>query len=418
MKETLRPLHALHWMLLWRLLAVWAVVGLGAAGVAYLIEVDRFEAGLRALATREMRSLATMDEAERRMAERTRSFLTENHLLIRVYDARGRLLREIRNEHRLPLLQQLEASVAPFPHDGKRHFETLRLGGEQIIRSLFSLPLGEAGEALFFEGAFRLDPLTLTEEKTKLRRLLATILLASLATTLALYPVILLLNRSLLKASRDILRGNLETAAVLGSAIAKRDSDTGEHNYRVTLYAIALAEASGLPKAEMRGLILGAFLHDVGKIGIADTILLKPGHLNDEEFSSMRRHVELGLDIVANSRWLAQARVIIGQHHEKFDGSGYPQGLAGKDIARTARIFAITDVFDALTSARPYKPALAVAEALAIQAQGAGSHFDPVLLETFAGLAAPLHAELHGQPEAALVQRLGNLLPHYFLAPD
>ena len=115
---------------------------------------------------------------------------------------------------------------------------------------------------------------------------------------------------------------------VLGSAIAMRDADTHLHNYRVTVYAIRLAEALGLSKPDIQRLIAGAFLHDVGKIGISDTILLKPpGRLTAQEFQVMRTHVLLGVDIIAKADWLRGARDVVEFHHEKFDGSGYMKGL-------------------------------------------------------------------------------------------
>ncbi|MBL8066764.1 MAG: HD domain-containing protein, partial [Chthonomonadaceae bacterium] len=264
---------------------------------------------------------------------------------------------------------------------------------------------------MYFEGAFLLDQQTQDQQQEKIWRMLAFILFASLATVIAVYPIVLLLYRSLLKASKDILRGNLEIASVLGTAIAKRDSDTGEHNYRVTLYAIRLAEAVNLPMAEMRSLILGAFLHDVGKIGIPDAILLKPGRLSETEFAAMRKHVELGLDIVAPSHWLLIARDIIGKHHEKYDGSGYPLGLCGEAIPLTARIFAIVDVFDALTSHRPYKVPMPVEDAVSILLKHSGQHFDPALVGQFTRIVADIHAEICAKSEAELAEKLGQLLP-------
>ena len=184
---------------------------------------------------------------------------------------------------------------------------------------------------------------------------LTVTLVAVLLTTVALYPVILSLNRKVLDFSREVVKGNLEMASVLGAAYCQRDSDTNAHNFRVTLYAIALGEAVGIDATGMRALILGAFLHDVGKIGISDNILLKPAKLDPEEFSIMRTHVTLGLEILQDAEWLQAATDVVGNHHEKFDGTGYPRGLKGEAIPLNARIFAIVDVFDALASERPYK---------------------------------------------------------------
>jgi HD-GYP domain-containing protein (c-di-GMP phosphodiesterase class II) len=222
-----------------------------------------------------------------------------------------------------------------------------------------------------------------------------------------------------LNFSREVVNGNLEMASVLGAAIAKRDSDTNAHNYRVTLYAIALGEAVDLDPTAMRALILGAFLHDVGKIGISDNILLKPGKLNDDEFAVMRTHVDLGIDILRDSSWLRAALDVVGNHHEKVDGSGYPKGLRGEEIPLNARIFAIVDVFDALTSERPYKKAMSCETALSIIEEGSGRHFDPQLVARFSAMAHELHRQLASVDDAALDRLQENLRrkgEHYFFA--
>jgi HD-GYP domain-containing protein (c-di-GMP phosphodiesterase class II) len=141
----------------------------------------------------------------------------------------------------------------------------------------------------------------------------------------------------------------------LGRAIAKRDSDTGAHNYRVAWIAARIAERLGLSGSAMQALIAGSFLHDVGKIGIPDAILLKPGRLDEQEMDTMRTHVAQGEEIVTGMGWLDGAQAVVAAHHEKWNGSGYPRGLAGEAIPLAARIFAVADVFDALCSKRPYK---------------------------------------------------------------
>lgn len=233
-------------------------------------------------------------------------------------------------------------------------------------------------------------------------------------TTAVLYPVVLTLMRRLARYSESLLASNLETLQVLGSAIAKKDSDTDAHNYRVTLYAVALAESLGLPAEELSRLIKGAFLHDVGKIGIKDAVLLKPGRLDTQEFALMKTHVEHGLDIVARSRWLHDARDVVGGHHEKYDGSGYPRGTRGEAIPVAARIFAIADVFDALTSRRPYKEPFSFEEAMQILEEGRGTHFDPRLLDGFAEIAEGLHARYCGREDAGLREDLREIVRRYF----
>ncbi len=227
------------------------------------------------------------------------------------------------------------------------------------------------------------------------------------------YPVLRRLVDGLGKLSINLLDANLETLQGFGSAIAKRDSDTDAHNFRVTIYAVKLAESMGLNASMIRTLIKGAFLHDVGKIGIRDHILLKPGRLDPDEFEIMKTHVRHGLDIVNNCHWLRDASEVVGNHHEKFDGSGYYQALKGEDIPITARIFAIVDVFDALTSERPYKKPLSLEEAMDIVLSGAGQHFDPEVLQHFDSIALALHQDFaHDENRAR--SELAQIIRHYF----
>ncbi len=209
---------------------------------------------------------------------------------------------------------------------------------------------------------------------------------------------------------------NITLLKVLGGAIAKRDSDTNAHNYRVTIYAICLAQALKLNKSQIRALIKGAFLHDVGKIGISDTILLKPGKLNDKEFKEMQRHVIYGVDIINNSEWLNDAVDVVKFHHEKFDGSGYFSSLVGKKIPLNARIFAIVDVFDALTSIRPYKKAFSYVESINLLRKGSGSHFDPELIQLFEQIAEEHYLQLKIiKTEDGLSKKLDLLMKDYFV---
>jgi putative nucleotidyltransferase with HDIG domain len=203
---------------------------------------------------------------------------------------------------------------------------------------------------------------------------------------------------------------------VLGSAIAKRDSDTNIHNYRVSIYAVHLAEAAGLSKDKILKLIAGAFLHDVGKIGISDSILLKPAKLTEQEFAIMKTHVTLGVDILTKSNWLQSARDVVEYHHEKFDGRGYMRGLKGEEIPVNARIFAIVDVFDALTSKRPYKEPMPFGETMAILRRDSGNHFDPTLIAAFEGIVEPLYLEISAAPDDVVEKKLQALIESYFFA--
>ena len=238
-----------------------------------------------------------------------------------------------------------------------------------------------------------------------------------IATTGLLYPVIVTLLRKLAASSRDLLNSHLEALKLLGSAISKRDHGTDLHNYRVTIIAVYLAEACGLPSTEMHGLIKGAFLHDVGKLAVPDHILLKQGGLSAEEFSIMQKHVVHGMDIVRRSKWLADALPVVGYHHEKFDGQGYCHHLKGRAIPLAARIFAVADVFDALTSERQYKKAFTLERTMAMMTAERGRHFDPAVLDRFTPISGKLHKLLLDKGPAELQSALQAIINTYF-APE
>lgn len=171
----------------------------------------------------------------------------------------------------------------------------------------------------------------------------------------------------------------------LGHAAEFKDNETGYHVIRMSNYAYILGKAYGLSDEEADDLLNAAPMHDVGKIGIPDSILLKPGKLDKEEWEIMCRHPEFGAQIIGqhDSRLLQLASTIALSHHEKWDGSGYPKGLVGEEIPLEARIVAIADVYDALTSKRPYKEAWSAEKAIETIVQNAGSHFDPALVKLF-----------------------------------
>ena len=236
---------------------------------------------------------------------------------------------------------------------------------------------------------------------------------SGLSTAAFLYPLLLNLVRRVFRFADDVVTGNLELASVMGAAIAQRDSGTGGHNFRVTLYAFRLAEAWGDPRLDMRAMLLGAFLHDVGKIGIRDAILLKPGPLTAEEMAAMRSHVGLGLKIIGSSKWLQLARNVVEGHHERFDGRGYPRGLQGTAIPMEARLFSIVDVFDALTSERPYKRPQPLAESLAFIQGAAGSQFDPDMVAAFCRIAGDAYRAIHPATQTELEDMLTALVERH-----
>ena len=244
------------------------------------------------------------------------------------------------------------------------------------------------------------------------------VIIGELALLFALYPIIKRLNTKTMQFSENLLASNLELLEVLGSSIAKRDSDTNEHNYRVTLYSIRLAETLKIDKKIISSLIAGAFLHDVGKIGIPDRILLKPGKLDEEEFKIMKTHVTLGVDIVQKSAWLENARKVVEYHHEKYDGSGYMKGLKGEEIPIEARIFAIVDVFDALTSKRPYKDPFSIEKSFKILNEGSGKHFDPHILKVFQEHAPRWHKKFSSLSSQHLEKGLRHYIVKYYFQAD
>jgi len=208
---------------------------------------------------------------------------------------------------------------------------------------------------------------------------------ARVRTHLALYDQSLQLEDTVQQRTKELNDTRMEIIRRLGRAAEYKDNETGMHVIRMSLYSKILARAAGLDEEQAELLLNAAPMHDVGKIGIADHILSKPGSLNDEEWAVMRKHPEFGAEIIGDnaSSILRMARIVALAHHEKWDGSGYPLGLSGENIPLAARIVAIADVFDALTTMRPYKEAWSVDDAIADLQKDAGSHFDPQLVSKF-----------------------------------
>jgi putative two-component system response regulator len=190
----------------------------------------------------------------------------------------------------------------------------------------------------------------------------------------------------------ELRETRLQIVQRLGRAAEYKDNETGMHVIRMSHFSKLLALAAGCSPAWAEDLLNAAPMHDVGKIGIPDAVLRKPGPLDADEWATMRRHPEIGAEIIGEypSGVLQLAREIALAHHEKWDGSGYPRGLAGEAIPLSARIVAIADVFDALTTRRPYKEPWPVQEAMNHIAAQAGKHFDPALVALFAPLLPQL----------------------------
>lgn len=187
-------------------------------------------------------------------------------------------------------------------------------------------------------------------------------------------------ERSLLN---NLVKANEETLFGLISALDIKEHNTSLHSQRVRDKTLLLARRFDLDEPRMKAIGLGALLHDVGKIAVPDAILLKPTSLTDEEQKIMRDHPSIGYSIVNRIEFLREAAEIVHAHHEHFDGSGYPKGLKGDNIPLGARLFAVVDTYDALTSTRPYRTPLSHEEALVEIKKGSGNHFDPRVVEEF-----------------------------------
>lgn len=187
------------------------------------------------------------------------------------------------------------------------------------------------------------------------------------------------------KATNEVLVRERETIIRLSKAAEYRNPETGAHILRMANYSQVIARNLFLSEADQTLLLDAAPMHDIGKVGTPDHILLKPGRLDPEEMDIMRQHASIGYDILKGSPspLLQKAAVIALTHHEKFDGSGYPNNLKAQDIPIDGRIVAVADVFDALTSERPYKKAWPVDDAVKFMHENSGSHFDPVCIEAF-----------------------------------
>jgi len=294
--------------------------------------------------------------------------------------------------------------------------ESLKLSdGRWVMRVMVPLQ-ADGGRPItgYFEGVRLIPDWQRAQIQSDALAVALMVCLAALVCGGAIYPVVVHLASENERRARQVLESHIAMMEALGRAIAKRDSDTGTHNYRVAWMAARLGEALGLQGEAMQSLIAGSFLHDVGKIGIPDAILLKPGRLTDAEMDTMRTHVAQGQEIVQGAGWLEGAADVVASHHEKWDGSGYPRGLAQTDIPLAARIFAVADVYDALSSKRPYKEPLPFERVMAVLAEGRGTHFDPAVLACFEAMAAGVRDTLERLDEAGIKRLMADTIERHF----
>ena len=389
-----------------RIAAVSLLLASLSSPLAWFVAREGAEESVVALAMEESRRLLQLFDAGRSIgpdgaAAAARTITGGLFDIAEIYDGEGNKLAEA-----MTAAGEKVETLLPShgrPNYASASYESLHVDEQRwVLRVFVPLTEGSSGTPVvtgYFEGV-RVIP---DWQKEKLfAQSLAAALLAALASLLCgavIYPVVVSLSADNERKAREVLDAHISMMEALGRAIAKRDSDTGAHNYRVAWIAARIGERMGLRNQAMQALIIGSFLHDVGKIGIPDAILLKPGKLDNDEFATMRTHVAQGEEIVTGIGWLDEAAAVVSAHHEKWDGSGYPRRLAGTQIPLAARIFAVADVFDALCSRRPYKEALALPAAMAILERDSGSHFDPQVMAVFAEMAPEIHAALADRSE-------------------
>lgn len=274
-----------------------------------------------------------------------------------------------------PLMRALEQSSAPLFFDNTVD-ATETVGFPELgVTSLAAAPVRNRDGALL--GAFLMHTLELHEWETR-----ECDLFGAVAATLAALAARLVAEEQAVEAKEDAIKA-------LGVAVESRDSEVKGHTDRVTDLADRVGRALGLKSDELDALRWGAYLHDLGKVATPDAILHKPGRLDSEEWRVMRQHVESGHRVAQQLAFLPQAsRDTVLHHHERWDGQGYPHGLAGEAIPLTARIFSVCDVYDALTSPRPYKSAWSHEDAIAEIVLQAGAQFDPQVVAAFLSLFA------------------------------
>lgn len=396
-------------------------VGSLAATLGYLHQREaEEEASLRLLAIEARRAVPVTildlppGEREPALAQVISGMVGGIFAVAEVYSTDGRKIAESVQ----PGFSDIEEALKLLPHGAppaNGGYDTAVVLGKQVLR-VFTPLASRDGEVIgHLEGVRVLDD---AELSTMQASALVSALIAAASTllcALVLAPLLTGLAVKNFKRALSLLEAHIGMLETLGRAIAKRDSDTGVHNYRVTWIAARLGEEAGLNPPQMRSLIAGSFLHDVGKIGIPDAILLKPGKLDADEFAVMQQHVELGGQIAGNAAFLLNAREVIEGHHEKWDGSGYPKKLSGEAIPLSARIFCIADVFDALRAKRPYKEPFSLERTMEIMREGRGKHFDPNLLDTFERIVEEVEAKAisAAEPEAmALMQQMAY--KHFF----
>ena len=389
-----------------RIAAVSLVLATVASPIAWYSERENAEKNIVSLALEETKRALIFRDATELTASQAdiaaKSISRGLFHIAEIYDAKGRRLAE-------SMTAEGVANESLLPHHVPPNYTATRYENLQLPDGAWALrvfvPLRSSGSHAskeiigYFEG-IRVVPKWQREQIfTNSMAAAVMVSLAALLCGIAIYPVVVRLAVDNEKRAFEVLDSHISIMESLGRAIAKRDSDTGAHNFRVAWIAASIGERMGITGNAMQSLIAGSFLHDVGKIGVPDAILLKPGRLDDDELVIMRTHVEQGEEIVSGIGWLDGANAVVAAHHEKWDGSGYPRRLKGEAIPLAARIFAVADVFDALCSKRPYKQPMGFEETMAILEKDTGSHFDEDVMTVFRSMAAGIFRRLENSTE-------------------
>lgn len=414
----------IHKRVIKRLLLVWILLSIIIGAIVYFVEIEKIDDFVVDLAIQESELFVNDFHAYfhnpkpanyNNLKNKIQEHINDMHFItIELYDIdKKKMLAEALPRSRA-IIEKLEKKKHDFLMADKVNYMKQYLDSQMYLKIFVPIKDNEDSKVIgYFEGNYKIDPKIFADIKNRVVWSVAGVIIAMFATTLILYPVIIALNKDIINFSIDLSKANIEMLKALGEAIAKRDHDTNIHNYRVTIYSVRLAETIGLEKERIQSLIKGAFLHDLGKIGISDNILLKPGKLTEEEYNIMKVHVHIGLEIVNNYKWLIDAEDIVQYHHERFNGSGYI-GLKEREIPINARIFTIADYFDALTSKRPYKEPYSFEKSLQLLREGNRTVFDPELLNAFLKIIPNLYTEVNATETYTIENTLNSLINKYF----
>lgn len=410
--------------LLWRMIAASVLLASVAGAGSYFLEMKNVDTTVRTLAIRQanttMARSLTLIENPTTLNLRSlnevlhRELKPGNFVLIEIYTSDKREVAAAA----LPGMDLLDQEVAMHSkkhlQQGQINFRNFSFEDQHYVQVFTPLDQSNGKNIGFFEGVYKVPQEQWEQIMSRVNSAALFVIIAVFATVALLYPIILSLIRELVTYSTGLAEANIGMLVAMGAAIAKRDNDTDAHNFRVTILAVMLAEKIGLPADQMRILIVGSFLHDVGKIAIPDAILMKPGPLNEEERKIIQTHVTHGLDVIQEHTWLAQALQVVHEHHERVDGTGYPQGLVGTQISLVARIFALADVFDALASHRPYKDPYSLDQCIEILEEGRGTHFDADLVDPFIQVATQFMDTIELEDITPLRGMLTSYINTYF----